>query len=112
MYPAGTGRSEPVDIPPFLTPHGGDCVLEVFVQPRAAKQAVVGIHGTALKVRVTAPPVDNRANRAVEALIAGLLGVPKGRVTVVAGHSSRHKRLEIEGVAASVAAGVLGVPPP
>ncbi|MEO8323475.1 MAG: DUF167 domain-containing protein [Actinomycetota bacterium] len=101
-----------MDIPPFLTPHGDDCVLEVFVQPRAAKQAVVGIHGTALKVRVTAPPVDNRANRAVEALIAGLLGVPKGRVTVVAGHSSRHKRLEIEGVAASVVAGVLGVSGP
>ncbi|MPZ68231.1 MAG: YggU family protein [Actinobacteria bacterium] len=96
--------------PGYLSPDGDSCILEVYLQPRSSSDAVVGLHGTALKIRITAPPVDDRANRALESFVAGLLAVPKGRVAVVGGHSSRRKRLRIEGLGVAVAARVLDVP--
>ncbi|MGH2753337.1 MAG: DUF167 domain-containing protein [Actinomycetota bacterium] len=80
------------------TRHTDGTLLDVFVQPRAARNAVGGEYRGALKVRTTAPPADGRANAAVEALIAELVDVPKSRVSVVGGHSSRSKRLLIAGV--------------
>lgn len=93
--------------PDYLSPDGDSCILEVYLQPRSSGDAVVGVHGSALKVRVTAPPVDDRANRALESFVAGLLGIPKGRVAVVGGHSSRRKRVRIDGLDAAAAAGLL-----
>ena len=55
------------------------------VQPRSARDRVVGLHGGALKVQVTAPPVDGAANRAVIELLAEWLGVPRRAVAVVRG---------------------------
>jgi uncharacterized protein len=52
-----------------------------------------------LKLKIQAPPVDNRANKAVESFLADLLGVPASRVTVVGGGASRHKRVEVAGLA-------------
>ncbi len=98
--------------PVYLSPDGDSCILEVYLQPRSSNSAVVGLHGTALKIRVTAAPVDDRANRALESFVAGLLRVPKGRVAVVGGHSSRLKRVRIEGLEVAEAAGVLEVPDP
>jgi uncharacterized protein (TIGR00251 family) len=72
--------------------------VEVFVQPRAAKDAIVGIHGSALKIKVKAPPLDDRANRAVEEVIARALGVPRSRVSVVGGAKSRSKQIAVRGV--------------
>jgi uncharacterized protein (TIGR00251 family) len=72
--------------------------LAVFVQPRAAHDAIVGRHGDRLKIKVAAPPVDDRANRAVETLLADFLGIPKRAVSVVAGHAQRSKRVEIRGL--------------
>ena len=69
----------------------------MFLRPRAAKDGIAGVHGDALKIKVTAPPVDDRANRAVEELLAGALHVPRSSVRVVSGRASRHKRIEITG---------------
>ncbi|MEO8563099.1 MAG: DUF167 domain-containing protein [bacterium] len=69
----------------------------MHVQPRASRSEIVGLHGTALKVRLQAPPVDGAANEALAALIAERLGLPKRAVRVVAGATSRSKTLEIEG---------------
>lgn len=69
-----------------------------MVQPRATTAAIVGLHGDALKVKVTAPPVDERANRAVELLVARVLDVPRSTVSVISGHSSRRKRVEVRGI--------------
>ena len=80
---------------------GGTVRLSVHVQPRAAKDEIVGQHGTALKVRVQAPPVDGAANSAVVALIAARLRVPRRDVRVVAGESSRAKTVEIDGTSES-----------
>jgi uncharacterized protein len=73
-------------------------VLRVHVQPGAGRSAVVGRHGTSLKVRVAAPPVDGRANEAAVALIAETLGVKEGGVELVSGQRSRLKRFRIRGI--------------
>lgn len=70
----------------------------VHVQPRASRTEIVGLHGSALKVRVNAPPVDGAANDAVVALLAEQLGVPRANVAIVAGLSSRAKVVEARGV--------------
>ena len=70
-------------------------MLSVFVQPRAAKDELVGFHGVALKIKVKAPPDDGKANRAVCALLAELIGVPPRAVQVVSGAGSRHKRIAV-----------------
>jgi uncharacterized protein (TIGR00251 family) len=72
--------------------------FSVHVQPRASRTGIVGIHGAALKVRLHSPPVDGAANDELIAFLAKSLGVAKRAVRVVAGHSSRSKTVEIEGV--------------
>jgi uncharacterized protein len=89
-----------VELPPYVTVYKGAVLLDVFVQPRAARDAVVGIHGTALKLKVRAAPVEGRANEATEKMIAGLLAIAPSQVSVVSGGTSRHKRLAISGIAA------------
>ena len=76
----------------------GNVLVTVHVQPGARRSEVVGAHGDALKVRVAAPPVDGKANRAVVALLADVLGVAPGAVELVAGASQRRKRLRVTGV--------------
>ena len=78
--------------------------LAVHVQPRASRSAIVGEHGGALKVRLAAPPVDNAANEALVAFIAGVLDVPRRQVRLVSGASSRRKLLEIDGIDAATLA--------
>jgi uncharacterized protein len=70
----------------------------VRVQPRARRDELVGEREGALLVRVTAPPVDGRANDAVRKLVAKRLGVAPGRVEVARGSGSRDKVLLVEGV--------------
>lgn len=69
------------------------------VIPRASREELAGMRAGRLLVRVTAPPLDGRANAAVCALVAKAAGVPKGAVSVVRGETARDKRLRIEGVA-------------
>jgi uncharacterized protein len=78
---------------------GDDIVLRVHVQPGAGRTAVAGRHGDALKVRVGAPPQGGRANEAVIALIAEVLGAPAAAVSLVSGASSRTKRIRVSGLA-------------
>lgn len=72
--------------------------LEILVQPRASRAKLGPMHDGRLKVAVTAPPVDGEANAAVIELVAGALGVARGKVAVIAGASSRRKTLRIDGV--------------
>ena len=72
--------------------------LSIRVQPRASNSGIVGVHGEALKVRLTAPPVDGAANEALMELLAATFGIPVRAITIVAGSSSRTKVVELEGV--------------
>jgi uncharacterized protein len=70
--------------------------VEVKVTPRASRDEIVGIRDGVLAVRVSAPPVDNAANRAVVNLIAKRAGVARSRVSITRGKRSRSKRIEID----------------
>jgi hypothetical protein len=70
----------------------------VRVVPRARRDAIVGEYQGALKVRLTAPPVDDKANDALRHLLAERLNVPPSAVRIVAGEKSRTKRVLIVGV--------------
>ena len=72
--------------------------LNLRVQPRAGRDEIAGRHGDALKVRLTAPPVEGAANAACVALFAKILNVPRSRVMIVSGEGARSKRLRIDGV--------------
>jgi len=71
--------------------------ISVYVQPRASRTAVAGMHGEAVKIRVAAPPVDNAANEALIEFIAHKLGIPKRNIRIAAGETSRRKVIEIDG---------------
>ena len=76
-----------------------DAGVEVFlyIQPRASRNKIVGLQGEQLKVALTAPPVDGVANKACCLFLAKLCSLPRSYVKVIAGETSRHKRLLLEG---------------
>ncbi len=74
------------------------CTFRVRVSPRSRRDEVVGLHGDALKIRLTAPPVRGKANRALREFLAGQLGIPPSAVEILAGHTSRQKRVRVVGV--------------
>lgn len=68
-------------------------IFKVFIQPRSSKNIIAGIHGDALKIKLTAPPVDGAANIMCIAYLAKCLGVPKSSLEIVSGQTSRTKRV-------------------
>ena len=70
-------------------------LFKIRVQPRSSKNRIAGLHGDALKINLTAPPVDNAANKACQAFIAGLLPVSKSAVSIVSGHTGRNKMVKV-----------------
>jgi uncharacterized protein (TIGR00251 family) len=84
-----------------VTEKGGAVSFALRVQPRARRDEIAGEWQDALKVRLTAPPVDDRANEALRRLLAARLKVPLSAVRIAAGERSRTKRVEIQGVTAA-----------
>lgn len=78
----------------------GSVIFGVHVVPRASRDGIEGEHAGALKVRVTAPPIEDRANEAVRRLLARCLNVPVAAVRIVAGERSKAKRIEVAGATA------------
>ena len=74
----------------------GSLLLRLHVQPRAAHNQVAGLQGEALKLRLTSPPVDGKANKAVIATLARLLDLPKSCLSLRSGLQSRTKTVRIE----------------
>ena len=72
--------------------------FEVRVAPRASRNAIAGVHEGALKVSLTAPPVEGAANEALRKLFAKALGVPKSSIEIIRGERTRNKVLRIRGV--------------
>ena len=76
----------------------GAVIFPVRVQPRASKDEVAGVMGGALKVRLRAPALEDRANEALCEYLAEVLKTPKAAVRILSGHHSRNKRVEVRGV--------------
>ena len=74
---------------------GSDLILQVLVQPRASRDAISGVIDDYIKIRLTAPPVDGRANEHLINYLARLFGVPKSRVILERGATSQRKVLRI-----------------
>ena len=71
--------------------------FSVYVQPRASKCAIVGVHQQALKIRLTAPPVEGAANKQCIEVLAKALGLPKSQLAIAGGHSHRLKQISVSG---------------
>ena len=78
--------------------HDGAVSFAVRVAPRAAREAIAGVHDGALKVSLTAPPVEGAANDALLRLLAKTLGVPRRAVTLLHGEQARSKTVRVEGL--------------
>ncbi len=88
---------------PYLQEHKDGVIIRVYVQPRASKNQLVGLQGDELKLRLTSPPVEGAANALCREFLAKVLGLPKGRLSLLSGDKSRHKRLLALGVSADQA---------
>jgi len=82
--------------------HAEGCILPVHAQPGARKAGILGEHAGALKVAVTAPPEDGRANRALVELLAKALNLKRSQVQLLSGATSREKRFLIRGLTRAV----------
>jgi uncharacterized protein (TIGR00251 family) len=76
----------------------GTVTFSVRLQPRASRDEIAGVFDGALKVRLCAPAVENRANEALIEYLAGVLKTPKSAVRIRSGEQSRSKRVEVSGV--------------
>jgi len=80
--------------------HTGGVTFSVKVRPRAKREAISGIVGDALKVDLTAPPVEGKANEALTRFFAELLKVPRSSVTIASGKANRLKVIHVTGITA------------
>jgi uncharacterized protein (TIGR00251 family) len=76
----------------------GSVILSLYVQPKASQNRFLAIHDNALKLAITSPPIDGKANKAVVSFLAKFFGVAKSKVSLKSGHQSRHKQCLLEGI--------------
>ncbi len=74
---------------------GDDLILRLYIQPKASRDSIVGIHGEELKVAITAPPVDGKANAHLTKFLAKQCKVAKGLIEIETGELGRHKQIRI-----------------
>lgn len=87
---------EKTDSEPYIRDDGnGTIVLAIYVQPKASRNRLLGVHGEELKLAITAPPVDGKANKAVIAFLARFFKLSKADVVITSGHQSRHKQCQL-----------------
>jgi uncharacterized protein len=89
------------DFSPFVQDVGDGCTLALRMRPGARKNDIAGIHAGAVKISLTTPPVDGRANKALIEFLADLLRIPQSRIAIVSGASNRTKLLRITGKSAA-----------
>jgi uncharacterized protein len=73
-------------------------LVSCWIQPRASRNAIAGLHGDALKIALTAPPVDGKANSALREFLADELSLPKASVEIVSGLTGRRKTVALKGI--------------
>ena len=84
---------------PYLsTTKNGQLLIALYIQPKASQNKFCGLHAEEMKLAITAPPVDGKANKAVIQFMAKCLGVAKSALSVKRGSQSRHKQLVVEGM--------------
>jgi uncharacterized protein (TIGR00251 family) len=84
--------------------------IGIYVQPRASKTEIAGVHDGLIRIRLAAPPVDGAANAALVAFIAERLDIAKSRVRVISGLASRRKAVRVEGMTEAMVVAALTPP--
>ncbi|ABV35840.1 protein of unknown function DUF167 [Shewanella sediminis HAW-EB3] len=72
-----------------------DLLLNLYIQPKASRDQIVGVHGEELKIAITAPPVDGKANAHLIKYLSKAFKVPKGDIVILKGQLGRHKQIKI-----------------
>jgi len=93
-----SAQRDTLQSPVEITVRDGTVVFSVRVQPRASRDEVTGVMGGAIKIRLQAPAVADRANASLIEFLAQLLKTPKSAVRILSGERSRQKRVEVRGV--------------
>ena len=96
-------------VPAYLRAQADGVLLSVKLQPRASASEIGEPLGSELRIRVTAPPVDDAANEALVRLLAGALDCPRGKVELVRGQTSRHKVIKLHGISVPEAVAKLAI---
>jgi uncharacterized protein (TIGR00251 family) len=73
-------------------------IIQVRVIPRSSKKQIAGVEGNAIKIKLTAPPVEGAANEQLIELLSEILNTKKGNIEILKGDSSRYKTVKIKGV--------------
>ncbi|MGS0679633.1 DUF167 family protein YggU [Shewanella sp. 125m-7] len=73
----------------------GDLLLQLYIQPKASRDQIVGLHGEEIKIAITAPPIDGKANAHLTKYLSKAFKVPKGDIDIVKGQMGRHKQVKI-----------------
>ena len=89
---------------PFASPSPQGTQLRIRLSPKSSREAIEGLQGDALKVKVKAPPVDGQANKALIKYLAKQLKVPASHIEITTGHSNRNKVLLVHGLSPEEAA--------
>lgn len=87
----------------ILRPIAAGCILSVRVHPGAKRNAITGTHNDALKISLTIPPTDGRANAALIAFLAERLDIPRRSIELISGAINRSKTLRLTGISAAEA---------
>lgn len=82
---------------PFLTESPKGVFISVRLQPRSSRNAIDGVQGDSLKIRLTSPPVEGEANKALIEFLSKLIGIKKSSLEIDIGLKSRDKRVRVEG---------------
>ena len=80
---------------PFIQENDTGIIFKVFIQPRSSKNMIAGRHGDALKIKLTAPPVDGAANKMCIQYLSKWLDIPKSCIEIISGQTSRTKRVQV-----------------
>ncbi len=83
-------------MPNWFQQQGEAIVLRLYIQPKASRDKVMGVHGGELKVAITAPPVDGKANAHLTKLLSKWFKLAKGNITIEKGELGRHKQVRLE----------------
>ena len=81
-----------------IKPCDNEIRFSAIIQPRSSKNEVTGVYNDALKIRLTSPPVDNKANKACMSFFAKWLGISPSKISIVQGLSSKNKIIEVDGL--------------
>lgn len=83
-------------------------LLSLYIQPRSSRNRIVGLHDKAVKLSITTPPVDGKANKAVISYLAKLFGLPKTALCIVQGEKSRAKLVALSNISLEKVAEIIG----